>query len=367
MLLNVQVSLILLILHQCQACSNDNRLIFSDDYNEGVAPNLPRTNVETKLYFKSFDAVDDSHKTFTFTASIALHWIETRIRMKPEFNSLRKPRTFSNCIWFPTLFFTGQIDSNEVNYINNNLDVSLLNKGNDSLSIYTWFHIQVKINCPDFEFHWFPLDQQVCAVVLHSVLGDTTLYGKVDHHASTLDMNEAPLEYDVTNTTLELRDARKLPKYQLSYLGTRLLLKRRFPPYFGYLVFSEMIVCISWITYWIPYTSYPGRLAPLFILLLTLVNTFIKVRGVVPSCMNSVTIIEIYILVCILQVLYVILAYAHILIAIHHLKSKVSTDGMDPKIMEEQKVLKINRIYQITSPVLNICMWLVIALYLKLG
>ena len=367
MLLNVQVSLILLILHQCEACSNDNRLIFSDDYNEGVAPSLPRTSVETKLYFKSFDDVDDSQKTFTFTASIALHWIETRIRMKPEFNSLRKPRTFSNCIWTPTLFFTGQIDFHALNYIYNNLEVSLWNEGNDSLSIKTWFHMQVKINCPDFEFHWFPLDTQVCAVVLHTVLGDATLYGKVDHHSSTLDMNEAPLEYDVTNTSLELRDARKLPKLQLSYLGNRLLFKRRSPPYYGYLVFSEMIVCISWITYWIPYTSYPGRLAPLFILLLTLVNTFIKVRGVVPTCMNSMTIIEIYILVCIGQVLFVILAYAHILIAAHHLKTTVSTDGMDPKVIEEQKVLKINRIYQITSPILNICMWLVIALYLQLG
>ena len=45
MFLNVQVFIMLLILQQSQACSNDNRLIFSDDYSEDVAPNLPKTNV----------------------------------------------------------------------------------------------------------------------------------------------------------------------------------------------------------------------------------------------------------------------------------------------------------------------------------
>ena len=363
MLLYIQV-LILLALHQSQACSNDNRLIFSEYYNEADAPTSPNTKVDAGWNFKSFDAVDDSQKTFTFTALIHFKWKEIRIQMKPEFNSLRKPRTFLNAVWSPTLKFIGQVDSSEVNTVNNNLDVLIRNEGNDSIWIETRFLLQVKINCPDFEFHWFPLDQQICAIVLYSEKPDSSLVGEVGI-APTLDMNDAPLEYDVTNTTLGLGDARDLPNKQLSYLGTRLLFKRRTPPYNGYLIFSELIVCISWITYWIPYTSYPGRLAPLFVLLLTLVNTFIKVRGVVPTCMNSMTIIEIYILVCILQVLFVILSYAHILITINQLKSTVATEGMDPKVIEEQKILKINRFYQITSPILNICMWLVIALYLQ--
>ena len=362
--------LIFLILHQSEACSYDNRLIVSEGYNEADPPTLPTTKVETSLKFRHFDAVDDSQKTFTFTAIIFLHWIETRIRMKPEFHTLRKPRTFSNCIWSPTLLFLGQVQVAEVNYIYNNLEVAMINVGNDSISIQTRFQVQVKVNCPDFEFHWFPLDQQVCSVVLFSASPGSTLDGLVDVVA-TLSMNDVPLEYDVTNKSIELRDlpnsGKSLYGYQVSYVGTRLHFKRRTPPYYGYFVFSELIVCISWITYWIPYTSYPGRLAPLFILLLTLVSTFIKVRGVVPTCMNSITIIEIYILVCIFQVFFVILAYAHILIAIHHLKSTVSTNGMDPKIIEEKKVLKINRIYHITSPVLNICMWIVIALYLQFG
>ena len=362
-ILALHIFVILLILHQSQACSNDNRLIFSEDYNEADPPTVPKTAVEAGWRFKSFDSVDDSQKTFTFTARIYFHWRETRIRMKPEFNSLRKPRSFFSSIWSPTLTFKGQVDFNRVDFASKNYDILLENEGNETIWITTWFLARVKINCPDFEFHWFPLDQQICAVVLYPRIPDSTIDGQVDF-ATTFDINDAPLEYDVTHTTLQATD---LPILPWSYLGTRLLFKRRTPPYNGYLIFSELIVCISWITYWVPHTSYPGRLAPLFVLLLTLVNTFIKVRGVVPTCMSSMTIIEIYILACIFQVLFVILAYAHILIAIHHLKTSVSSDGMDPNAIEEQKVLKINQCYRITSPILNICMWLVIALYSQLN
>ena len=138
MLLYIQV-LILLALHQSQACSNDNRLIFSEYYNEADAPTSPNTKVDAGWNFKSFDAVDDSQKTFTFTALIHFKWKEIRIQMKPEFNSLRKPRTFLNAVWSPTLKFIGQVDSSEVNTVNNNLDVLIRNEGNDSIWIETRF------------------------------------------------------------------------------------------------------------------------------------------------------------------------------------------------------------------------------------
>ena len=128
-----------------------------------------------------------------------------------------------------------------------------------------------------------------------------------------------------------------------------------------------MYVSVGLSTYWIPHTSYSGRLGPLVVLLLTLVNTFIKVRGVVPTCMDSMTVLEIYILLCIFQVLFVILAYAHTLIIVQRVKVSPSTNGMDPKVLEEKKVKKINLCYQIASPILNICMWLAIFLYSLFG
>ena len=37
----------------------------------------------------------------------------------------------------------------------------------------------------------------------------------------------------------------------------------------------EILLMVSWVTYCIPYDSYPGRLSPLVVVLLALVNTLL--------------------------------------------------------------------------------------------
>ena len=363
------ILLILLLTRLTRAndCSQENDLIFNQDYNQADPPIKPKTKVDVRLLFKTFDEVDDSQMTFTFNSVIDLSWQDDRIRMDPKFTQRRKSRDFGTCIWSPSLTFRGQVSLSHVSNVNNDMEIRIENIGNASIRINFKLHVKVKINCPYFEFRWFPFDRQFCSVVLYSTDTDVDLNGVLDD-VYTFHYDKIPLEYDVTNDTLGERDTKVFKENGNPYFGTKLWLDRRLPPYYGYLIFTEMIVVISWITYWVPYASYPGRLGPLVTLLLTLVNTFIKIRGVIPTCMASIPVIEIYVIACIFQILFVILGYAHILIAIQNLKSKVATDGgMDPKVVEEQKVKKINRIYQIMSPVLNVGMWLIIGLYSHFG
>ena len=351
------------ILRNAQACSNENDLIFAEDYNLAEPPMKPQTNVEVSLSFKAFDEVNDSQKSFTFTSVIELKWQEDRIRIKnPKFNHIRKPRTFSTCIWSPSLTFRGQVALTQVENVNNDLDILIANIANFSVQIEMRLQVKVKINCPHFDFHWFPLDQEFCSVVLFSRDTSVRLEGEI-HEVKTFDMDQAPLAYKVENKTLGQRDDATFKNTGYSYFGTRIHFTRKLPPFYGYVIWTETVVWISWITYWVPYLSYPGRLGPLVTLFLTLVNTFIKIRGVVPTCMDSTSILEMYIIACIFQVLFVMLGYAHILITIQIIKSKVSTVAMDPKIIEEQKIKKINRFYQIASPIVNVCIWVFITLY----
>ena len=305
--MSVQVHLLLILLafRVSKSCSNDNRLIFDQYYNEAIAPTKPTTKVEIGLYFKNFEDVNDSQKTFTFNSVIKLKWQDDRIRMDPNFNQLRKLRTFATCIWSPHVMFRGQVSLSHVDNAVKDTDILIENIANTSIQIDFSLHVIVKINCPYFDFVWFPFDRQFCSVILGTRDTNVVLDGEVLDTA-TFNIQYAPLEYDVTNTSLGSRDTVLLKEKGKSYIGTRLFFDRKLPPYYGYLIFSETIVCISWIT---------------------------------------------------------ILGYFHILLTIHKLKAEVFSDGMDPKVIEEQRVHKINRFYLITSPILNSCMWLCIGSY----
>ena len=362
----LQILNLILLLHHSNGCSDGKYLIFDDDYNPFKDPtHQNKTEVEVTLSFENFDAVDDSQKKFTFTAFLHMTWREDRIRMNPELDYVVKPKSFLTCIRAPGSHFYGMVDLTHVEELGRTIEIFVENIGNTSIRINYMSRVQAKINCPEFQFHWFPFDQQFCSIVLMLMTpkpDDATLNGQISFSKFN-DIQYAPLAYYVSNEPLSKKDTEIFEKIGQPYFGTRLSFDRKLPPYNGYLSFPEMMVLISWLTYWIPYTSYPGRLAPLVILLLTLVNTFIKVRGVVPTCMDSMTVLEIYILVCIFQVLFVVLGYFHILVTLHCLKSAVHAEEMDPQVIEEQKIMKINRFYLIASPILNICMWIVIALY----
>ena len=141
------------------------------------------------------------------------------------------------------------------------------------------------------------------------------LIGVIDQ-AQTFDITKAPLQYVVNNETLESDETKRFKDLGYKFFGTKLTIDRRTPPYYGYIIFTEICVCISWISFLVPYTSYPGRLTPLVTLFLTLVNTFLKIRSVIPTCMTNLSILEYFVIGCILQVILVITSYAHVLMVV---------------------------------------------------
>ena len=53
--------------------------------------------------------------------------------------------------------------------------------------------------------------------------------------------------------------------------------------YFSTMMALEMLIIVSWITYFIPHDSYPGRLSPLLVVLLAQINILLDVYDDVPS------------------------------------------------------------------------------------
>ena len=83
----------------------------------------------------------------------------------------------------------------------------------------------------------------------------------------------------------------------------------------------EILVVVSWVSYCIPHENYSGRLSPLVVVLLALVNILLRTYTDVPD-LGYLAAFEVYIMSNILQVAFVIGLYGYILVRMKLLHSK---------------------------------------------
>ena len=68
----------------------------------------------------------------------------------------------------------------------------------------------------------------------------------------------------------------------------------------------EFVVIVSWISYWIPYDSIPGRMSPIVTVLLAIINGLIGISGDFTPGESCISMLEIYIIGALFQVYYLI-------------------------------------------------------------
>ena len=109
----------------------------------------------------------------------------------------------------------------------------------------------------------------------------------------------------------------------------------------------EMLIVVSWVTYFIPHDSYPGRLSPLLVVLLAQVNILLNGYNDIPS-LDTLGLLEIYVLGSIAQLFFVIGSYSYALIRIQILRN---TTVIDLDYEENINILR----HQIARKTDNIC------------
>ena len=68
----------------------------------------------------------------------------------------------------------------------------------------------------------------------------------------------------------------------------------------------EFVVIASWISYWVPYDSIPGRMSPIVTVLLAIINGLIGISGDFTPGESCISMLEIYIIGALFQVYYLI-------------------------------------------------------------
>ena len=106
--------------------------------------------------------------------------IENRIRIEnPKFAKLRKSEILNTCIWSPSLILRGQIDLSRDEQLHNEMPISIEKSTETSVKIELRLNVNVKLNCPDFDYDWFPFDKQECSVILFTNDPETKLNGVI--------------------------------------------------------------------------------------------------------------------------------------------------------------------------------------------
>ena len=99
----------------------------------------------------------------------------------------------------------------------------------------------------------------------------------------------------------------------------------------------EILLMVSWVTYCIPYDCYPGRLSPLVVVLLVLVNTLL---GNEDTSINWSS--DIFIMSSIVQVAFVIGAYSYILVKTKTIHNRI-TSPVNQEVYIKQQMANVAR------------------------
>ena len=118
------------------------------------------------------------------------------------------------------------------------------------------------------------------------------------------------------------------------------------------MVSAEVLVVISWITYFVPFESVPGRLGPLVVLLLALVNLHNNDKNLIPDNKNPVY-LDFFHIINIMQVFIVVIFYGLVLFRVKFLQKGPGNEGYIKQEISAS-VKKIDLICFVISATFNV-------------
>ena len=94
--------------------------------------------------------------------------------------------------------------------------------------------VEITVQCPFFDFETFPLDHQICHLILYSPpVDDFKIIGHVEFRGHTLEKQHPTIPFVISNQTIA-NDSSVLQwvkNNNLSYIGTEINFKRWIWPY----------------------------------------------------------------------------------------------------------------------------------------
>ncbi|XP_037078829.1 glycine receptor subunit alphaZ1-like [Pollicipes pollicipes] len=314
------VSLLLWTLPALCACTSNvancwsGRLI-PDDYDKTKTPFVPGTPlpVQTSIWVSSVTSVSELAADFTVDLYFRLKWHDRRVAYpdceKRPFLLLES--TEIDRLWIPDVYFIGEKRATQHMLMRRNAALRLNKNGS---SLYLSERLTLTVIC-NYDFQLFPMDSQACELGIEPYV----------YHKEYLDLSfEDPGVYfnnfKFRIPQFDLRDVKAGNcSYTYMYQGTALqqscvravfFFERVFRYHFLQIyVPSLMIVGISFLSFFVPVTVVPGRIALSITTLLTLSTQMQAVQKSLPP-VSYVKASDVWMFFCIFAVFSTLIEFA---------------------------------------------------------
>ncbi|XP_048772310.2 glycine receptor subunit alpha-2-like isoform X2 [Ostrea edulis] len=358
-------------------------VILNDKYDPRVPPmNEGKPVLNTiQLYIQGLDSISDSTMDFKMSFFIRQRWYDHRLAYQGRFDFSKvelDTKVMSN-IWVPDLYIKNEKKS-EIHAVT--VPNKLMHIYPDGLVVYS-IRVTGTYSCQMY-LHKYPLDQQTCSIQMES-------YG-YSTDTLTFQWNDTPLirrpnltlpQFSIGHITNHSCDV-TYSNVTFTCLGIDIEMSRSYGYYMIQVYIpSFLIVCLSWVSFWLNIDAVPARISLGLLTVLTMTTQSSGARATLPR-VSYIKAIDIWMATCLLFVFAALIEFSVVNVKTRvqqrkrlslkeiplllHAKDDVSNEKpkLDNKCRDEaRRVDKLSRIvFPLVFLCFNIIYWLVYTIWI---
>uniref|UniRef100_A0A1B6GS50 Neurotransmitter-gated ion-channel ligand-binding domain-containing protein n=1 Tax=Cuerna arida TaxID=1464854 RepID=A0A1B6GS50_9HEMI len=306
-----------------------DNLLLPTRYSKKVRPEIggPATKVMVNMHIKSIGPVSETEGSYTMDVYFRQQWFDKRLSFYlPGLEELTMSWLFLEKIWKPDTFFMNGKSSHLHRITSPN---KFLRLRQDGLMMYS-MRLTLTASC-EMQFHKFPMDSQRCPLLIGSYgYSKRDILYEWTSEGLGLEPGVELAQYDLVNISIKNKQIVIRENEEFSMVLGTLTLRRNL----GFFILQmyvplSLIVCCSWVSFWIDPKAVPARVQLGVTTVLSITTMGFAGRAALPK-VSYPTALDWFIIVCFAFAFGVIVEYAYI-----NFIDKITADIK--KILEERK------------------------------
>ncbi|XP_013380619.1 glycine receptor subunit alpha-2-like [Lingula anatina] len=299
-------------------------------YDASLPPNINSdypVEVQIEIFVNNFDSINELSMDYSMNIFLRRTWTDSRLSFDPEIYNISEinldPKKV-NDVWVPDLFFSNEKSARFHSITTPNHLMRIDSNG----TVFFSSRISVTADCP-MHLEKFPLDTQVCALVIESYAysTDTIIFHwtqqKELDKADTLTLPQFVLEDTSFHESMKSYKSGNSSR-DFTQLVIEFVLRRDIQYYIVQTyVPSMLIVALSWVAFWISYDSVPARITLGLLTVLTLTTQTYAIRQTLPR-VSYIKSIDVWMSTCLFFVFLALLEFAFVNVS-HRKFTRMST------------------------------------------
>ncbi|XP_049938239.1 gamma-aminobutyric acid receptor subunit alpha-6-like [Schistocerca serialis cubense] len=287
-------------------------LLDKERYDKRLRPDLggPPLSVTVNILIKTMSEVSEGDQHYTLDCYFRQTWTDRRLTFDfPGLDEFSLSWLFLDRVWKPDTFF---LNGKKSHLHRISVPNKFLRLRHDGLLTYS-IRLTIQARCP-MHLRKFPLDSQACPLVIGSYgyRSSDLVYRWLGGSSSVVAEGVELAQYDLVRVTTKENISVFFGDDEYSVLRCVFSMKRR-TGYYMLQVFLPcgLIVCCSWVAFWIDPDDVPGRVAMGVMTVLSMANMGFGGRAQMPR-VSYATALDYFVILCFSFVFAVVIEYAAI-------------------------------------------------------